>query len=159
MLLWVWWACSAGDDKGVGLETGGGVDTSADTSADTSSDTSADTSGDTGLPVDVPAFGYLYPALGDSCGGCHTSDYVGAFFVEDDIEATHDRLLTLAPHGDPSARYVVPYDADASLLLQKLGASPPFGDPMPPPDSAAPPLDPVIAEALRVWVEGGAPLP
>lgn len=170
MLLWVWLACSAGADKvgetgGAGDDTAGdtgidtSTDTSADTSGDTSGDTSTDTSGDTGAPVDVPAFAYLYPSLGESCGGCHTSEYVGAFYVEDDIEATHDRLLNLVPHGDRDARYVVPGDPDASLLLQKLSTTPPFGDPMPPEDSSAPALDPVIADALRAWVAGGAPLP
>lgn len=165
MLLWVWLACGTGAGK-VGETCGGtGNDTAAesgedsDTAADTSGDTSGDTPGDTGDSLDVPAFAYLYAALGESCGGCHMSEYVGAFYVENDIEATHDRLLTLVPHSDDSARYVVPGDPDASLLLAKLADAPPYGDPMPPPASDAPALDPVIADALRAWVAGGAPLP
>ena len=157
MLLWLWLACSAGGDTGVAdtaPDTGdnGGGDSSGD---DTAGD---DTAGDDTGEGMLPAWKYLYSAIGDSCGRCHTSDYIGPFFVENDREATHDRLLTLPPHGDPEGHYVVPGDASASVLLLKLEEAPPFGEQMPPADSEDPPLDSSIVEALRVWVDGGAPL-
>lgn len=163
MLLWLWLACSAG---GGGADSGPAADdTAADTaSGDTSSDDSSpddsspdDSDGDTGDGM-LPAFKYLYSALRDSCGDCHTSEYVGAFLVEGDLAETHDRLLNRAPITLPSARYVIPGDAANSLLLQKLAELPPVGEQMPPEASEGPPLDSSIADALWQWVDGGAPL-
>ena len=156
MLLWLWLACSAAGGSGAD-------DTAADTGENGGGDNGGDSSGGDTAGEDtsddmLPAFKYLYTAIGDSCGSCHVSDYIGPFFVEGDHAATHDRLLNLRPIGDPQARYVVPGDAASSLLLQKLGDAPPFGESMPPADAEESPLDSSIVEALRVWVEGGAPL-
>lgn len=160
MLLWIGLACSAGGEGASDGDTAA-EDTAAEDTAteDTADDTAAeDTADDTGGDEHLPAFTYLYGALGTSCGVCHYSDYIGPFFVEGNPEATHDRLLTLVPLGDPDARYVVPGDADASLLLHKVGDAPPFGGSMPPPDSGVEPLDSSMVEALRIWIDGGAPL-
>ena len=89
MLLWIGLACSAGGegvsgDDFAGVDTGG--DTATDTADDTGGDTATDTATDTGGDAFLPAFTYLYGALGTSCGGCHVSDYIGPFYVEGDPE-------------------------------------------------------------------------
>lgn len=48
---------------------------------------------------------------------------------------------------------VVPNDPDGSLLVAKLGDAPPCGDAMP----FGVPVDPVYVDAVRAWIEAGAP--
>lgn len=156
MLLWLWLACSAGEGTGT-------ADTAPDTGDSAGDNGGGDSSGDDSSGDDtgddmLPAFKYLYSAIGDSCGRCHTSDYIGPFFVEGDVTETHERLLTLRPQGDPDGHYVVAGDAASSLILQKIGEAPPFGESMPPADAEEAPLDSSIVEALRTWIDGGAPL-
>lgn len=105
---------------------------------------------------EAPAFSEVFDALESTCGGCHTSPYIGAFIDSDDVQATWSLLLNGVPQADPQARYVVPGDPDRSLLMDKLAAEPGFGDTMPPPQGYVSPLEPAQVDLIRLWIAAGA---
>lgn len=68
--------------------------------------------------------------------------------------ADHDALVDAPSTGKSGATLVVPGDADASYLVQKLeGAADIVGDPMP---AGADALDPALIAEVRAWIDAGA---
>jgi hypothetical protein len=76
------------------------------------------------------------------CYGCHGGS--GGLFA-----ATVAQLTRGGDHG-PS---VVPGNADASVLVRKLGAAPPFGDRMP---QGGPYLPDSTLQTIKLWINQGA---
>jgi mono/diheme cytochrome c family protein len=65
------------------------------------------------------------PILKKHCVGCH---YPGNEFNQSQLVMnTYESLMQGGVHGSP----VVPGNADSSLIIKKLGSSPPFGGQMP----------------------------
>lgn len=127
-------------------EPGGALDT-----AD-AADITWDTSGD------PPGWSEVFPLLEARCGGCHQSAYIGRFVVPGDASATYTRLLGEDALQDEGRHYVVPGDLPASLLVEKIGDDPEFGDAMPPEGQRdVTPLSAQEIGMIRAWVEAGAP--
>lgn len=85
----------------------------------------------------------VLPRLTDyGCLGCHGGG--GGLFVD-----TQAHLLQGGSHGPA----VVPGDAEASILVQKLSASPPFGSRMP---QGGPFLADTTVQVIRDWINQGA---
>lgn len=87
----------------------------------------------------------VLPLLQQTCSSCHALRGKAGFSVVD-----RGSLL----RGGESGPAVVPWDAEASLLIQKLRPSPPVGERMPPDE---PPLDEEVIERIVQWIERGAP--
>jgi uncharacterized membrane protein len=67
----------------------------------------------------------VFPLLKKRCVGCH---YPGNEFNESKLAMnTYEALMAGGVHGPP----VVPGNSGKSLMVQKLGLKPPFGDQMP----------------------------
>lgn len=127
-------------------ETGGALDTAE--AADITWDTASD----------PPGWSEVFPLLEARCGGCHQSDYIGRFVVPGDASATYTRLLGEEAVQDEGRFYVVPGDLSASLLIEKIGDDPEFGDAMPPEGQRdVTPLGAHEIGMIRAWVEAGAP--
>ncbi|MFQ6678208.1 MAG: c-type cytochrome domain-containing protein [Fidelibacterota bacterium] len=62
---------------------------------------------------------------------------------------SYDELINGGDHGNT----VIPGNSNESVIIQKLGESPPFGDRMP---SGLPPLDPALIDLLITWIDSGA---
>jgi len=106
-----------------------------------------------------PTFESIYTLyLEPSCAGCHgpgALDRRGESRLDlGEIETAYESLLG-DEHGracgDASAR-VVPFDAEASLLLDKIGATPACGAPMAGPRGA----DEGVRAAISEWIARGA---
>lgn len=121
-------------------------------------DTAQDTAQDSGQAA-APGFDEIYALLEASCAQCHTDGYIGIFMVEDDAAATYELLLEGSPKYGAFEAYVAPGDPDASLLLDKLGAEPSRGDPMPPDSAYGLEWNEERAALVRAWIEAGAPGP
>jgi hypothetical protein len=81
---------------------------------------------------------------------CHNADAFLSFFK-------YGFLVDAQARGEPcegKGILVVPFDPGGSLLLAKLGTSPPCGSRMP---FSLEPLEPGTLEALREWIAAGAP--
>lgn len=89
--------------------------------------------------------GAVEPLLRQQCLSCHGLNGKGGYSVIDWASVLRGGLTGPA---------VVPWDAEASLLIQKLRPSPPFGERMPPDE---PPLDKEVIEPIVKWIERGAP--
>ena len=67
----------------------------------------------------------VFPLLKKRCLGCH---YPGNEFNESKLAMhTYESLMEGGVHGSP----IVPGNSGRSLIIQKLGPKPPFGDQMP----------------------------
>lgn len=87
----------------------------------------------------------VLPLLQPACSSCHALRGKAGFSVRD-----RDSILG----GGESGPAVVPWDAEASLLIQKLRPSPAIGARMP---LDEPPLDEEVIELIVKWIERGAP--
>ena len=97
----------------------------------------------------------IFPIIKKNCLPCHAEDNFNPSELSLD---SYDQLMAGGKHGVP----IVPGKSKESILIQKLGPKPPFGDPMP--------LDPkkkkgepskksLTAEeikALADWIDQGA---
>ncbi|MCK6525169.1 hypothetical protein L6R49_27505 [Myxococcota bacterium] len=121
---------------------------------------------DTATPDDTAAEGVVsyandvWPILERDCKSCHADDSYHPGFKLIDADSSYDVLLTDAP--DDASRgfnaYVVPGDAEASLLVHKIEADPSFGAQMP---LAADfvtelPMSDADIQVIRDWVTAGA---
>lgn len=99
-------------------------------------------------------------------GFCHGS--AGGLNLQATLVEQYSALLgtdcTGAPAGDPSVGgmcagrvRVVPGDAEASVLYQKIARKPQCGTAMPPPGATAAELTAAEIEVVRSWIERGAP--
>jgi cytochrome c len=94
----------------------------------------------------------VLPIFRKSCLPCHAE---GSSNPSDLSLDSHERLL----RGGKNGIVVVPGDARASILIQKLSATPPFGDRMPlrrrrdPRDLS---LTPEEIRTLMEWIDEGA---
>ena len=89
--------------------------------------------------------------LAPSCGfsSCHTPPGSAQFGV--DNETAEDEWVNVESVNKPGAILVVPGDADASYLIQKMeGADGISDDPMPPPAGG---LDAAKIERVRSWID------
>lgn len=102
----------------------------------------------------------VWPILERDCKSCHADDTYHPGFKLLDAATAYDVLLTDPP--DDASRgfnaYVVPGDADASLLVHKIEAAPSFGAQMP---LAADyvtemPMSDADIQLIRDWVIAGA---
>ena len=102
----------------------------------------------------------VWPILERDCKSCHADGTYHPGFKLLDAATAYDVLLTDPP--DDASRgfnaYVVPGDADASLLVHKIEAAPSFGAQMP---LAADyvtemPMSDADIQLIRDWVTAGA---
>jgi hypothetical protein len=81
--------------------------------------------------------------------GCHTgSSAIVGLRLDPGFSAAS--LINVASSQNPMYVRVIPGNADASLLVQKLGSAPPFGDRMPLNGNALPV---VLIDAIRQWID------
>jgi hypothetical protein len=66
----------------------------------------------------------VFPIIKKNCLPCHAEDNFNPSELSLD---SYDHLMAGGKHGVP----VVPGKSKESILIQKLGPAPPFGDPMP----------------------------
>lgn len=66
----------------------------------------------------------VFPIIKKNCLPCHAEENFNPSELSLD---TYDQLMAGGKHGVP----VVPGKSKESILIQKLGPTPPFGDPMP----------------------------
>jgi hypothetical protein len=100
----------------------------------------------------------LRPRCGESC---HTpSDQVNFELSQLDLS---NQLIAYTAMFEGEAKgqecggegsLIVPFDPDASILLQKMERTSECGDPMPTGTSA---LDPSVTAVIRAWILDGAP--
>jgi hypothetical protein len=122
---------------------------------------------DSGPPHGPVKFARVVEIFGQHCLPCHaTSEQRPTALGKLDLgteTAAYDQLVGIAAQAGPcmsaGKMRVVPGDASASLLMDKLGNTPDMcGAPMPKPPTGsdfAPIPDPEIAE-IRAWIEAGA---
>ncbi len=115
-----------------------------------------------GQPLVSPP-GALVPTLASiqdnvftvSCAvsSCHTG--AGApYGLQLDRGFSAGNLIKVPSGQDPNLIRVVPFDPDASLLIQKLGDMPPVGERMPAGGRA--PLKTATINVIRQWIQDGA---
>ena len=96
----------------------------------------------------------VYEILSGPCGDCHS---VGKKLDLSTPTTAYNELVDVAAEYGACAGgghvLVVPYDADASLLVQKLEGTPPCGNPMP---VGAPLLSQELIDEIRAWIDSGA---
>ncbi len=99
----------------------------------------------------------IQPILAVNCAGCHSpgggADLDGiALTLTEDV--AYDMLVNQPSVQDPVFTFVVPGDAESSLLLAKVSSDdPPIGDRMP---RFAPPLTEAEITLIRDWINQGA---
>ncbi|MCK6517014.1 hypothetical protein L6R46_18380 [Myxococcota bacterium] len=102
----------------------------------------------------------VWPILERDCKSCHADDSYHPGFKLLDAASAYDVLLTDPP--DDASRgfnaYVVPGDADASLLVHKIEADPSFGAQMPlaADYTTVMPMSDADIQLIRDWVAAGA---
>ena len=89
----------------------------------------------------------IIPILKKYCLPCHTEDEMNPSQLY--LESYSD-LMNGGKHGTP----VVPRQADSSILIKKIGSTPPFGDPMPFRFKRKFPADTLAI--LEKWINQGA---
>lgn len=87
----------------------------------------------------------IQPVLLRECMSCHATNGKAGFSILD---------LESILRGGKSGPAVFPWDAEGSLLVQKLRPSPPVGDRMP---LEAEPLPEEVIDRIVQWIERGAP--
>ena len=89
----------------------------------------------------------IFPVIKLNCLPCHTEDQMNPseLYLE-----TYDDLMKGGKHGSP----IIAGKADSSLIIKKLIAPPPFGDPMP--LKRKTPLAADTVNILKKWIEQGA---
>lgn len=87
----------------------------------------------------------VLPLLQRECMSCHAMNGKAGFSILD-----RESILV----GGKSGPAVIPWDAEGSLLVQKLRPSPPAGDRMP---LEAEPLPEEVIDQIVRWIERGAP--
>ena len=89
----------------------------------------------------------IFPIINRNCLPCHSEDQMNPseLYME-----TYDNLIKGGKHG-PS---VTPGKADSSLLIKKLAAVPPFGDPMPLKRKTQ--LGEDTVKIIKKWIDQGA---
>ena len=108
--------------------------------------------GDNGGPkaADTVAVSFkndILPVFKHYCLPCHTEANMNPSELYLD---TYANVIKGGMHGPP----VVPGKPDSSLLIRKIGASPPFGNPMPMKLAGRFPDDQL--QLLRAWIRQGA---
>lgn len=100
----------------------------------------------------------IQPIFTVNCAGCHSpggaADLAGIrLTLTNDV--SYDLLVNQQSVQDPSFTFVVPGEAESSLLLLKVSSDdPPIGDRMP---RFAPPLTAAEIALIRDWINQGAP--
>ena len=89
----------------------------------------------------------IFPVFKTYCLPCHTEDQMNPSELYLD---TYEGLMNGGKHGKP----LIAANPDSSLLMLKLGAKSPFGDPMPLKRKTLMPQDTV--DILRKWIGQGA---
>ena len=85
--------------------------------------------------------------------GCHTG--AGApYGLRLDRGFSAGNLISVPSRQDPNLIRVVPFDPDASLLIQKLDGTQTVGEPMPAGGRA--PLKTATINVIRQWIQDGA---
>ncbi len=124
-------------------------DTGAEADADTDADTDTDTDTDVSFENDV------WPMLEADCAGCHSDDSWHPGFLLSDSATAYTSLLTDTVDNPGSyGNYVVAGDVDASLLIDKLEASPAYGGDQMPKDGTAWSAEEV--QVVKDWITQGA---
>jgi hypothetical protein len=111
---------------------------------------------DAATPTAVPSFQQVYAIIAANCSPCHTEEESGDL----DMSTRSNAFANLvgqdaagpACGGDDRVR-VVPSDAEASLLVQKLEGTQDCGARMP---RGRAPLPDASIELIKAWIEGGA---
>ena len=85
----------------------------------------------------------IEPILTGNCGGCHTTGNTSGFNL-----ASYDNLMSPGNHG----LAIIPFDGANSILIQKLGPNPPFGNQMP----QNGPLPQETIDFISQWIDEGA---
>lgn len=99
----------------------------------------------------------VQPILAVNCAGCHSpggaADLDGILLTLTG-DVAYDMLINQPSVQDPAFTFVVPGDAESSLLLGKVSSdNPPIGDRMP---RFAPPLTAAQIALIRDWINQGA---
>ena len=95
-----------------------------------------DTSGVISYDADIQTI------FNSNCIGCHPNS--GQLNL-----TSYSGLIAGGEHGD----VVIPGDSESSIIVQKLGSSPPFGDQMP---KGAASLSATKIELITTWIDAGA---
>jgi hypothetical protein len=110
-----------------------------------------------------PTWASIYECIiATECATCHSASQP-TYFEDSKLDLStaalaYAGLVGVEAAGEECAgmgTLVVPGDADASLLIDKMGADPSCGDPMPLPPASLIPQDRV--DVIRAWIEAGAP--
>jgi hypothetical protein len=156
--LTLWLVVACGDDAAettdMNLGAAGDGET-ADAGQDRDTAT-ADSSADAGesTSADPGPFAQVHAILASSCTGaiCHSDTSGAGNLVVSDEAGTYRALLDEA--GPCESDRVVPNDADASLLIQKLEGTQECGGPMPLIGDLLPAAE---IQTIRDWIDMGAP--
>ncbi len=62
---------------------------------------------------------------------------------------SYEEFINGGDHGNT----VIPGNSEESVIVQKLGENPPFGERMP---NGLPPLDPPLIDLIKTWIDSGA---
>ena len=99
----------------------------------------------------------IQPILTVNCAGCHSPGGAADLFgipltLTEDV--SYEMLVNEQSVQDPAFAFVVPGDAETSLLFLKVSSdTPPFGDRMP---RFAPALTDEENALIRAWIDQGA---
>ncbi len=104
-----------------------------------------------------PTFSQVYPLLASNCSPCHTTENQGGLDMSSRLLAYQNLVAQNA--GGPMCRgagrvRVVPENAPASLLVQKLEGTQDCGSRMP---RGRAPLPASSIALIKAWIEAGAP--
>ncbi len=97
------------------------------------------------LTDDISFSSDIQPILNQNCGNnCHLNNTFGGLNL-----SSYTGLMSGGNNGD----VVIPGNGAGSIIIQKLGSNPPFGDRMPKGSSA---LSSSIIDLITTWIDDGA---
>jgi hypothetical protein len=113
------------------------------------------------VDVSVPTYAaHIQPIWTATCVSCHNSSTGTRGGLNLDVDKSHASLINVNAAGSPcgtSFKRVVPNQPDSSLLVLKLGPTPPCGARMPTTDTTYFDRNPGLVTRIRSWILAGAP--
>ena len=89
----------------------------------------------------------VFPIIKMYCMSCHAEEKMSPSELDMD---TYDQIMKGGKHGPA----IIPGHADSSLIIKKLGLTPPFGDPMP--MKRKEPFSDDTLKIIKKWIDQGA---
>jgi hypothetical protein len=111
------------------------------------------------VEVSVPTYAaHIQPIWNATCVNCHITNTRGGLNLAED--SSHASLINVnaagMPCGPTGLKRVVPNKPDDSLLVMKLGPTPPCGARMPTTDTTYFDRNPGLVTRIRSWILAGA---